>query len=91
MRGSTAAWFQLVEEGLARQRAGAPRRQEQRRGRERERVGEAGKPVDQRPLRNAWISVGRNFAEAGMVKTRGDIVLRHSGRHSRGSIHGHEP
>ena len=47
---------------------------------ERERIGGSGKPAISGRLRNARISVGRNGAEAGIVKTRG--AWPSSGRHS---------
>ena len=59
-----------VEEHVARQPAGAPRRQIERGARERERI--AASPESRAPARprsSASISVGRNGAEAGMVKT----------------------
>ena len=72
MRGRIAASVaERVEEHVARQPAGAPRRQID--------VAEAsasGSPAPESPStsvpsRSAPISVGRNGAEAGMVKTRG--------------------
>ena len=64
--------FEHVEENVARQPAGAPRRQIERRRGERQRIA-AGLEAEAKPaVINASISVGRNGADAGMVKTRGD-------------------
>ena len=58
-----------VEKRIAHQPAGAARRQIKRRRRKRERIAATAKPS--LPPVNALISVGRNGADAGMVKTRG--------------------
>ena len=55
--------LQRFEERLARERAGAPGRQEQRRVGERQRIAGPGNPSTRRPSRSAPISVGRNGAE----------------------------
>ena len=72
MRGRIAASAPShVEEDIARQPAGAPRRQIERGGGERQRIAGVGKASTSVPSRSAAISVGTNGAEAGMVKTRG--------------------
>ena len=61
-----------VEKDIAREPAGAPRRQIERRGRERQRIARfAESPSTSRPSSSALISAGRNGTEAGMVKTCG--------------------
>ena len=73
MRGRIAASaVEPVEKSVARQPAGAPRRQIERHGGERERIAQR---RESRACRrsDASISVGRNGADGGMVKTRGGI------------------
>ncbi len=58
-----------IEEDVARQPAGAPRRQIERGARERQRIAAGREAGTSLPSRSASISVGRNGAEAGMLKT----------------------
>ena len=70
---------------VAREPAGAPGRQVEGRGRERERIARRRKASTSVPSISAPMSVGRNGAEAGMVKTRaGDPAIAESCMVSRG-------
>ena len=60
-----------IEKSVARQPAGAPRRQIERHGGERERIAQGGKA--ELAAGEASISVGRNGADGGILKTRGGI------------------
>ena len=72
MRGRIAASRSSTSRKTLRQPAGAPRRQIDRRAGERQRIAPAVKPSHQPSVRSTRsISVGRNGADAGMVKTRG--------------------
>ena len=77
MRGRIAASAaEHIEENVARQPRRAPGRQVERRRCQRQRIGarrKARAPAGRRS--SAWISVGRNGAEAGMVKTRGGFAM----------------
>ena len=59
----------MVEELIARQAAGAPRRQIERGFGERQRIAARRKARHQPAASSASISTGRNGAEAGMLKT----------------------
>ena len=81
MRGSTAAGeLQRVKEGIARERAGAPGRQEQRGVRERQRIGGIRKALDQ-------CSIGERADQRRQEICRGRDV-EHARARGHGSVIG---